>query len=689
MRRPAFGRVREVVVVRLLVAVGVVALSAFAARGQVESAADRDARMAWWRDARFGLFIHWGLYSIPAGEWNGSTGHAEWIRTTAQIPLAEYDELVDEFDPVDFDADEWARLAKRAGMRYIVITSKHHDGFCLFDSAQTDFDVMSTPFHRDILAELAEATRAQGLEMCWYHSIMDWHHPDYLPRRGWETDRSAEGADFSRYVEYLRAQVTELLTNYGDIGVMWFDGEWEATWTSELGDELYALCREIQPDVIVNNRVSTGRAGMAGLTRGPGFAGDFGTPEQEVPSTGLPGVDWETCMTMNAHWGWNAADTRWKSDETLIRTLVDVVSKGGNFLLNVGPTAEGRFPPNAVERLEAIGAWMDVNGEAIHGTEASPFESLAWGRATVRRDGEAETIYLHVFDWPSDGRLVVPGLGTDPAGAALLADASAPVGVERRGADVVLSLPREAPDHACSVVRLDFPRGFAVYRAPEIVAPGSIFVDTLEVGVAETPRGVTWRYTLDGSVPSASSPAVGSGVAIDRTATVRVRGFVDGVAVTTAATRRFERVEAMAPVEVGAARDGLRCETFEGEWDAVPDFGSLAASETRVVPGVALPGREEFVARRYTGYVRVPSSGVWTFVLTSDDGSRLYVGDRLVVDNDGLHGAEAVAGEAALGAGWHPIRIEYFNKTGGSALELLMGPVGGTPAAPQALCYEP
>jgi alpha-L-fucosidase len=244
----------------------------------------------WWREARFGLFLHWGLYSIPAGTWGEQTDHAEWIRETAHIPIEQYDRFVPQFDPVDFDARAWVALAKRAGMQYVVITSKHHDGFCLFDSAETDYDVMSTPFHRDILKELSAACKDAGLRMCWYHSIMDWHHPDYLPRRTWE-NRSEAGADMDRYVEHLHAQVRELLTNYGKIGVMWFDGEWESTWNHERGQALYDLCRSIQPDVIVNNRVDVGRGGMAGMTSDAQYAGDFGTPEQEIPATGLPGVD--------------------------------------------------------------------------------------------------------------------------------------------------------------------------------------------------------------------------------------------------------------------------------------------------------------------------------------------------------------------------------------------------------------
>jgi alpha-L-fucosidase len=233
---------------RWLIIFGILCLLVLAvqfASAQEETSAQHSARMSWWRESRFGLFIHWGLYSIPAGTWEGSTGHAEWIRTTARIPVERYDGLVEKFNPVRFDATAWVRMAKDAGMKYIVITSKHHDGFCLFDSRETDFDVMSTPFRRDIMKELAAECRKQGLKICWYHSIMDWHHPDYLPRRDWETGRSIEGADYNRFLRYLKAQLKELVTNYGDIGVLWFDGEWESTWNRALGRDLYEYVRSL------------------------------------------------------------------------------------------------------------------------------------------------------------------------------------------------------------------------------------------------------------------------------------------------------------------------------------------------------------------------------------------------------------------------------------------------------------
>src|SRR4030095_12788973 len=240
-----------------------------------ETKAQKEERMKWWKDARFGLFIHWGLYSVPAGEWKGQTNHAEWIRTTAQIPISEYEKFVQQFNPVKFNATEWVQLAKQAGMKYIVITSKHHDGFCMFDTRQTDFDIMSTPFHRDVMRELAAACKKEGIQLCFYHSIMDWHHPDYLPRRDWEKDRSADGATYDHFVDYLKGQLAELATRYHH-AVLWFDGEWENTWTHDHGVDLYNYVRSLDHKIIINNRVDKGRRGMAGLTKEGDFRGDFG-----------------------------------------------------------------------------------------------------------------------------------------------------------------------------------------------------------------------------------------------------------------------------------------------------------------------------------------------------------------------------------------------------------------------------
>lgn len=319
-----------------------------------ETAERKAARMRWWREAKFGLFIHWGLYSIPAGKWADRTDHGEWIMETAQIPVEEYEQLLARFDPINFDPKEWAKLASAAGMKYVVLTTKHHDGFALYDSTISDYDVMATPFRRDIVRELSEAVRAEGLQMGFYYSIMDWHHPAYRPARKWNS-RQDGSHPFDEYVSFLRTQVEELLTSYGPIGIIWFDGEWEDSWNDDYGIPLYNLCRRLQPQIIVNNRVSNNRKGSMDSGGDDQRVGDFSTPEQTVPEAAMPGVDWESCMTMNDNWGYNAADNNWKSTEALLGIARDVWGKGGNFLLNVGPKADGSFPDEAVDRLLAMG----------------------------------------------------------------------------------------------------------------------------------------------------------------------------------------------------------------------------------------------------------------------------------------------------------------------------------------------
>ena len=663
----------------------------FGADAPAPAAITQDDRMAWWREARFGLFLHWGLYAIPAGEWNGKTSHGEWIRETAQIPLDEYAQFLPRFDPVKFDADAWARMAADAGMQYVVITSKHHDGFCLYDSAHTDWDVASTPFKRDILKELADACERHGLRFCTYHSIMDWHHPDYLPRRGWE-QRSSAGADYERFERYLHAQVTEIVTRYKP-GVMWFDGEWERTWNHERGVALFDLCRRLDPEMIVNNRVDVMRAGMGGFNTSTEARGDFATPEQEIPATGLPGVDWETCMTMNGHWGWNKADKSWKSSRDIVRMLVDIASKGGNFLLNVGPTELGEFPPEAVERLADVGKWMKVNSEAIRGTTASPFEELDFGRATVKSEGSRTTLYLHVFDWPADGRLRLAGLATNAKEARLLADPARKLAVARESDGVVVTLSGDAPDPAASVVAVELDGKPEVHRPPAIEAASSLFVDSVAVRLVPTVHRSTVRYTTDGGEPTQASPQYKGPFLLTDSAVVRARAFDGGKPVSESSARTFTRSVPRPASAPPSRKAGLLCERFLGEFDALPDFATLTASERYVVAKVELPtgSAQEHVARRFQGFVAVPRTGVWTFALSSDDGSRLWIDGELVVDNDGLHGPEEERGEIALAKGLHVLEVGWFNKTGGAALALSMGLSGEAivPVPAERLSYAP
>jgi alpha-L-fucosidase len=640
-----------------------------------ESQSDRDMRMQWWREARFGLFIHWGLYAIPAGEWNGKNEYGEWIRTSAKIPLEQYNNFVGQFNPVKFNARTWVKMAKEAGMKYIVITSKHHDGFCLFDTKYTDFNIMSTPFHHDPLKDLAAECKNNGIKLCFYHSIMDWHHPDYLPRREWETDRPAAGADFRRYITYMKNELKELLTNYGDLGVLWFDGEWESTWNHTEGNDLYNYVRSFQPDIIVNNRVGAGRTGMAGMNAEGEFAGDYGTPEQEIPATGLPDVDWETCMTMNDHWGYNKADTNFKSSGALIRNLVDIVSKGGNYLLNVGPTAEGLFPDQSVQRLHDIGAWMKINSESVYGTKSSPFSSIPWGRCTekIQPDGTVK-LYLHVFAWPADNRLILAGLGSAPVknSVRLLGNAGRPLSLSQSSDTTVIALPAIPHDTTDAVIVMEFSSRPLVFRTPVITAPMPLFVDSLKITISTSSPGAEVRYTLDGSAPAISSPRYEAPVTIAKSAAVAARLFYRDAPVSAIALAQYKLVAPEPPVLVTGLTAGIRYSYYEGDWDSLPRFEQMkpVLTDTTRTIGVEVRRRDEYFGLRFSGYILVTETAVYRFDLTSDDGSRCYIGERKVVDNDGLHGAVLQSGYAPLAKGFHPITVDYFNKTGGKECQL-------------------
>lgn len=423
-----------------------------------ESPEARDARMQWWRNDRFGMFIHWGLYAVPAGEYEGKRSDeiGEWIQSWANIPRADYAQFARQFNPVAFDAAQWVGIAKQAGMKYLVITSKHHDGFSMFDSKVSDYDIVdSTPYGRDPMAALSLECRKQGITFGFYYSIMDWHHPSQYVKKEGKDPTAGDGQTRiypdrkQEYVNYMKAQLRELVTQY-DPAILWFDGEWVDWWTEEDGKDLYNYVRGLKPSIIINNRVGKGRQGMQGLNKGPGYAGDFGTPEQEIPPTGLPGVDWESCMTMNDTWGYKSYDDHWKSAETLIRNLIDIASKGGNYLLNVGPTARGEIPAPSVERLRRIGKWMDVNGEAIYGTGPSPFPALAWGRATSKD----RRLFLMVFDWPQ-GTLEVPPVSGSVTRAYLLTRPDSKLKFTQGPAGISVEVPAQAPDPIASVVVLE------------------------------------------------------------------------------------------------------------------------------------------------------------------------------------------------------------------------------------------
>jgi alpha-L-fucosidase len=410
---------------------------------QREYGPTHDQRMKWWREARFGMFIHWGVYSVPAGVWDGkevTRSGAEWIMNRGKIPLADYQILPAKFNPVKFNADEWVKLAKDAGMKYIVITSKHHDGFAMFHSHADPFNIYdATPFKRDPLKELAKACQKAGIKLGFYYSqAQDWNHPGGSTAGG-SWDKAQEG-DMDEYIDKVAIpQVKELLTQYGPVAVLWWDTP--VKMTPERAEKFLPLLK-IQPNIITNNRLESKKN-----------LGDYSTPEQKIPATGMDGKDWETCMTINGTWGYRASDNKWKSTEKLIRNLVDIASKGGNYLLNVGPTSEGLIPEPSIERLNEIGQWMKVNGEAIYGTTASPFKELSWGRCTKKITPDGATLYLHVFDWPNDGKLLVPGLKNAVESVILLADGSK-LNTVANADGLQITLPASAPNIISSTVVL-------------------------------------------------------------------------------------------------------------------------------------------------------------------------------------------------------------------------------------------
>ena len=362
--------------------------------------ADKAKRMKWWRDARFGVFIHFGPYAVMGGEYKGKTPHpcAEWIMNFAGVPASEYRENAKQLTLSGFNAEQWAQIIADAGAKYVVITSKHHDGFAMFDSALTQYDIKdATPYAKDFMKELSEACKKKGIRFCTYYSVLEWDNPAL---------GSTPNQNKEKYLPYMKGHLAELIAKY-DTDILWFDGEWDAWWTDADGREIYNYLRTLKPSILVNNRITKARQGMAGTNREGMFAADFGTPEQEVPATGFgDGVDWESCMTMNHSWGFSKNDHNFKSTELLVRHLIDTSSKGGNYLLNLGPNAEGVFPAESVQRMKEIGEWMKAHGSALYGTKASPFAKLPWGKATQKGD----TYYFFVYEMPESGKLSIPFL---------------------------------------------------------------------------------------------------------------------------------------------------------------------------------------------------------------------------------------------------------------------------------------
>jgi alpha-L-fucosidase len=429
----------------------------------------KDERMKWWREARFGMFIHWGPYAVLGGVYHGHQqqhGGAEWIMNRSKIPVAEYQQYAATFNPVKYDPEAIVKLAKDAGMKYIVITAKHHDGFAMFKSNASKFNIVDfTPYGKDILAALAAACRKYDMKLGFYYSqAQDWNNPGGAASRkvateGWANPDSARidaytathqghwdpaqtTATMDEYIDKVAVpQVRELLTNYGDVAVLWWDTP--TGMTDEYALKLQALLK-LQPNIITNDRLKR-----------PNFPGDTGTPEQKIPGLGeLDGRDWETCMTMGSSWGYKSWENKWKSPETLIRNLCDIASKGGNYLLNIGPDALGEVPQPSVDALKAIGVWMKTNSEAIYATKASPLGSFDWGRCTQKTKNGNTVLYFSVFNWPATGKLEIPGVTQKIKSAKLLADRKN-LKTTSGKEGLTVYLPEKAPDAVASVIKVE------------------------------------------------------------------------------------------------------------------------------------------------------------------------------------------------------------------------------------------
>lgn len=420
-----------------------------------ETEAQRAARMKWWTDSRFGMFIHWGLYALPARH--------EWVKNYERMTNEEYQKYFENFNPDLYNPKEWARMAKEAGMKYVVLTSKHHEGFCLFDSRYTDYKSTNTPLGRDIIREFVEAFRAEGLKVGFYYSLIDWHHPDYTidsrhPQRQ-EHDtayaRLNKGKDMAKYRAYMKNQVRELLTNYGEISIIWFDfsfpgrnGKGRNDWDSE---GLLKLARSLQPGIIVDDRLD-----LKDVEGG----WDFTTPEQvkvaKWPEYNGKRVPWETCQTFSGSWGYHRDETSWKSPAQLIELLVESVSKGGNLLLNVGPTGRGTFDYRAQERLKAIGEWMKYNSRSVYGCTEAPSDIKAPDNCVLTYNPGSNRLFIHLLAYPM-GSLTLPEMGDKIRYVQFLHDASEiryRKGNAENSNDVILQLPVLKPPVEIPVIEV-------------------------------------------------------------------------------------------------------------------------------------------------------------------------------------------------------------------------------------------
>jgi alpha-L-fucosidase len=617
-----------------------------------------DPKMDWWKEAKFGMFIHWGLYCIPGGEWNGkkTTNIAEWIMNDLKIPVSDYKAYANQFNPTGFNADDFVLLAKEAGMKYMVLTAKHHEGFAMFKSSDLFNVVDATPYKKDVVKQLADACKKYNMPFGLYYSqAQDWTHAGggkYC--KNWDI---AQDGSFDKYLnEVAIPQITEILTNYNP-RIIWWDTP--AEMTRERAAKIEAVLHKY-PNLITNDRL------------GGDVEGDLETPEQYIPATGVPGKNWESCMTMNNTWGYSKFDTNWKSAESLIRNLIDIASKGGNYLLNVGPTPEGLIPGPSIERLKEVGKWMKVNGEAIYGTKASPFSELKWGRATQKASGNNTILYLNVFDWPVDGNLTITGLENKILKAYPLIDPSKKLKITEKEAEKTIDVRNVKKMEVATVIVIEIKGKPVVNNTPVITSDNSIYTSKIEFSITSDTKNGIIHYTTDGTEPTLSGKIAKDNILMNATGKLVIKAstFLNGKPVSAVSTATFEQEQLLDPAYEG--KPGLKYKYFEGSWEKLPDFTKLSALKTGITPDINLNEKKQASNYGFTfnGYINVPENDVYAFFLSSDDGSKLIIDDLKVLDFDGMHGMSDKRMDVALSAGLHRISIQFFQHDGDDGLKL-------------------
>jgi len=617
-----------------------------------------DPKMDWWKEAKFGMFIHWGLYCIPSGEWNGkkTTNIAEWILNDLKIPVNEYKGYAAQFNPQKFDAEKLVLLAKEAGMKYMVLTAKHHEGFAMFKSADPFNIVDASPYKKDVVRQLADACKKYNMPLGLYYSqAQDWTHPGggkYRPN--WD---SAQVGSFAKYIDKVSLpQVKEIMENYHP-RIIWWDTP--AQMTPELAKKFTDYLAKY-PELITNDRL------------GGGVEGDLTTPEQYIPATGIPGKNWESCMTMNGTWGFSRFDHNWKSAADLVTNLIDIASKGGNYLLNVGPTPEGEVPAPSIDRLKEVGAWMKQNGEAIYGTKASPFSQLKGARVTQKAIGPNTKLFVNILEWPSDGKFVLSGLANKVIKAYPLIAPKTVIKVQEKEADKIMDLAGLAQTRFATVIVLEIKGKPVVNNAPTISSENSIYTNNIQFSITSNTPGGTIYYTTDGTEPTLNSLVAKDNILLTASGklVIKARTFVKDKPVSAVSEAVFIQEKPLAPVYEG--KPGLKYAYYEGSWEKLPDFNSLIPSKTGIVENlnIKVKSRDLYFGLTFEGYINVPETDVYAFFLSSDDGSRLTIDGLKTLDFDGTHGMGDKRMDIALEKGLHKISLQYFQHGGGSGLKL-------------------